>query len=177
MKAQVECSWNGGMSFETEMDGHKIVLDATPEVGGKDLGPRPKPFMLLALAGCTGMDVISILKKMRVEVESFEVSTMAELTEEHPKKFSTIKIIYDIKGKDVPADKVKKAVSLSEERYCGISASLKPGALAISVLLETIPIWCMCIVVRFTLSDIPMSSALIITLMCFFAFCLINQVE
>ncbi len=120
--------WNDGMSFTGKLDGFDIVIDADERVGGKNLGPRPKGLTLISLAGCTGMDVISILKKMRVEVESFEVSTKAELTEEHPKKFRAINIIYDIKGNDIPAEKVKKAVSLSEERYCGVSASLKPSA-------------------------------------------------
>ena len=120
--------WNDGMSFTGKLDGFELVIDADEKVGGKNLGPRPKGLTLISLAGCTGMDVISILKKMRVKVESFEVSTKAELTDEQPKKFTTIKIIYNIEGKNILADKVKKAVSLSEERYCGVSASLKPGA-------------------------------------------------
>ena len=120
--------WNDGMSFTGKLDGFDIPLDADETVGGRNLGPRPKGLTLVSLAGCTGMDVISILKKMRVEIESFEVSTHAELTEEHPRKFTGIKIIYDLTGKEIPADKVKKAVSLSEERYCGVSASLRPGA-------------------------------------------------
>ena len=117
--------WNDGMSFTANLDGFDFIIDADENVGGNDLGPRPKGLTLISLAGCTGMDVISILKKMRVEVDSFEVSTDASLTEEHPKKFSAIKIIYELKGKDIPADKVKKAVSLSEDRYCGVSATLK----------------------------------------------------
>ena len=126
MKAQVECSWNGGMSFETEMDGHKIVLDATPEVGGKDLGPRPKPFMLLALAGCTGMDVISILKKMGQEVSWFNVRVESELTEEHPKHYSSYHIVYEFKASDdLNRNKVDKAIVLSQDRYCGVSDVLK----------------------------------------------------
>ena len=126
MKAQVECSWNGGMSFETEMDGHKIVLDATPEVGGKDLGPRPKPFMLLALAGCTGMDVISILKKMGQEVSWFNVRVESEMTEEHPKHYTSYHIIYEFKASDdLNRNKVDKAIVLSQDRYCGVSDVLK----------------------------------------------------
>lgn len=117
--------WNDGMSFTANLDGFDFIIDADEKVGGENLGPRPKGLTLISLAGCTGMDVISILKKMRVEVDSFEVSTDADLTEEHPKKFSLIKIIYEINGKNIPADKVKKAVSLSEERYCGVSATLK----------------------------------------------------
>ncbi len=119
--------WNSGMSFTGKLDGFDLIIDADEKVGGNNLGPRPKGLTLLSLAGCTGMDVISILKKMRVEVESFEVATEALLTEEHPKKFKKIKIIYEIKGENIPVDKVKKAVSLSEDRYCGVSATLKPS--------------------------------------------------
>ena len=129
MKAQVECSWNGGMSFETEMDGHKIVIDATPEVGGKGLGPRPKPFMLLALAGCTGMDVISILNKMGQEVSWFNVRVESEMTEEHPKHYSSYHIVYEFKASDdLNRKKVDKAILLSQDRYCGVSEVLKKAS-------------------------------------------------
>jgi len=126
MKAQVECSWKGEMAFETEMDGHKIIIDATPEVGGKDLGPRPKPFMLLALAGCTGMDVISILNKMGQEVSWFNVRVEADQTEEHPKHYTSYHIIYEFKASDdLNRTKVDKAIVLSQDRYCGVSDVLK----------------------------------------------------
>lgn len=117
--------WNEGMSFNVELDGFNFIIDADEKVGGKDLGPRPKGLTLISLAGCTGMDVISILKKMRVEVDSFEVSTDADLIDEHPKRFKNIKVIYTFTGENIPPEKVKKAVSLSEERYCGVSATLK----------------------------------------------------
>jgi len=117
--------WNDGMSFTGKLDGFDLIIDADEKVGGENLGPMPKGLTLISLAGCTGMDVISILKKMRVEVDSFEVSTQATLTEEHPKKFKTIKVTYELKGNDIPFEKVKKAVTLSEERYCGVSATLK----------------------------------------------------
>jgi putative redox protein len=113
------------MAFETEMNGHKLILDASPENGGEDKGPRPKALMLLALAGCTGMDVVSILKKMRVEVEGFWVSVEGNLTEEHPKYYDQIHVIYHFKGKDLPMDKLEKAVKLSEDKYCGVSALYK----------------------------------------------------
>lgn len=113
------------MSFETEINGHKLIIDAEPDVGGEDLGPRPKPFMLAALGGCTGMDVISILKKMRVEVKSLNVKVEGELTEEYPRKFYKMHVTYQIEGDDLPMDKVEKAVSLSEDRYCGVSAVYK----------------------------------------------------
>ena len=80
---------------------------------------------MVALAGCTGMDVVSILKKMRVEPESFSVKVLGELTDEHPKQYTSLHVVYEFKGKDLPMDKLVKAVSLSEEKYCGVSAVLK----------------------------------------------------
>jgi putative redox protein len=113
------------MAFEADVNGHKIVMDADQHVGGENRGPRPKPFMLAALGGCTAMDVISILKKMRVDVESFNVKVEGDLTEEFPKHFYKMHVIYEFTGKDLPMDKLKKAVELSEERYCGVSAVYK----------------------------------------------------
>lgn len=124
-KAQVYIDWQGEMAFEADVNGHKIMLDAASESGGYDKGPRPKPLMLVALAGCTGMDVVSILKKMRVEFENLRIWVEAEQTEEHPKHYSSMKIIYEFKGKDIPLDKLEKAVNLSEERYCGVNAVYK----------------------------------------------------
>ncbi|MFO7789268.1 MAG: OsmC family protein [Bacteroidales bacterium] len=121
MKTKLSIDWTEDMAFETEVNGHKIILDAHEKVGGKDRGPRPKPLMLVALAGCTGMDVISILKKMRVNVDDFRVSTEANNTDEHPVHYDQIHVIYEFWGKNLPEDKIKKAVNLSEERYCGVS--------------------------------------------------------
>lgn len=125
MKSSVNLKWTGNMSWETELFGHKLVLDAGTENGGEDKGPRPKPLMLTALAGCTGMDVVSILKKMRVEFEDLQVIVEGDMTEEHPKYYEKMHVIYQFKGKDLPMDKLQKAVSLSEEKYCGVSALYK----------------------------------------------------
>ena len=127
-KNTVDVAWNSKMSFKTSLNGHEIILDAESNVGGEDKGPRPKPLMLVSLGGCTGMDVISILEKMRVKVEDFHVRVEGELTEEYPKYYHKIHTIYEFKGKDLPLDKLKKAVKLSEERYCGVSAVYKHGA-------------------------------------------------
>ncbi len=121
-KDSVTTKWLNNMAFETEISGHTIMIDADPSVGGENRGPRPKPFMLAALGGCTGMDVISILNKMRVKVESFSVIVEGDLTDEYPKHFYKMHVIYEFKGKDLPMEKLQKAVSLSEERYCGVSA-------------------------------------------------------
>lgn len=121
-KDSVTTKWLGNMAFETDVHGHKIILDAGPQVGGENRGPTPKPLMLSALGGCTGMDVISILKKMQVEVESFSVKVETEVTEEFPKHYTKMHVIYEFTGKDLPIDKLKRAVELSEEKYCGVSA-------------------------------------------------------
>jgi len=125
MTHKVETNWKGNMQFEATVSGHKVVMDATPDSGGEDKGARPKQLMLAALAGCTGMDVVSILKKMRVEVEEFDIDIEAGLTEEHPKYYNKMHIIYKFKGKDLDLEKLKKAVDLSQERYCGVSAAYK----------------------------------------------------
>jgi len=124
-KEIVTTKWLSNMAFEADVHGHKIILDAGPNAGGENRGPRPKPLMLASLGGCTAMDVISILKKMRVEVDEFNVRVEGELTEEHPKHFIKIHVVYEFTGKDLPMDKLKKAVELSEERYCGVSAVYK----------------------------------------------------
>ena len=113
------------MAFRAQVDGFDLMLDATPEHGGTGKGPRPKPLMMVALAGCTGMDVVSILKKMRVELAGFNIRVEGDLTEEHPKQFQSMHIIYEFKGKDLDPDKLKRAVELSQDRYCGVSASYR----------------------------------------------------
>ena len=137
MTEKVQLGWLDGMAFEAEVNGHKIVVDAVESVGGRNRGPRPKPLLLASLAGCTAMDVISILDKMRVKVDAFNVEVIAEQTEEHPKVYSQIKLLYKFKGKDLPMDKLQKAVDLSQERYCGVSAMLrKASELTFEIIVE-----------------------------------------
>jgi len=124
-KEVISTRWLSNMAFETEVSGHRIIIDADQGVGGENRGPRPKPFMLAALGGCTAMDVISILGKMRVEVDSFNVIVEGDLTEEYPKHFYKMHVVYEFTGKNLPPDKLQKAVSLSEEKYCGVSAVYK----------------------------------------------------
>lgn len=118
-------NWLSDMAFEANINGHKIIIDANEENGGHNLGPRPKPFMLAALGGCTGMDVVSILKKMRLVYDSLEIIVEGDTVDEHPKKFVKMKVIYNFIGTDIPLEKVQKAVDLSRERYCGVYASYK----------------------------------------------------
>ncbi|MGC9151119.1 MAG: OsmC family protein [Microbacter sp.] len=121
MKQTLNTTWKGNMQFDALVSGHHVIMDAAPEVGGEDTGARPKELMLASLAGCTGMDVISILKKMRIDVESFDIQIEAEMTEEHPKHYTAMHIIYKLKGKNIDPEKAKKAVDLSQDRYCGVS--------------------------------------------------------
>jgi len=124
-KERINVEWIENMAFKTVVNGHEFVIDAVEKVGGEDRGPRPKPLMMASLAGCTGMDVVSILKKMRVQLDYFNVVVEAELTEEHPKHFIKMHVIYEFKGNDLPMAKLEKAIDLSEERYCGVSATYK----------------------------------------------------
>lgn len=125
MKKDVSLNWKGKMAFDANVDGHKITIDAKESSGGENAGPTPKPLILLSLGGCTAMDVISILKKMRVEPDDFNVIVDGDLTEEHPMRFTKMHIRYEFTGKNLPFEKLEKAVSLSQDRYCGISATLK----------------------------------------------------
>ena len=122
---KVETSWNGNMKFDAMVSGHKVSMDALPEVGGENSGPRPKELMLASLAGCTGMDVISILRKMKVDVEAFNINVEADLTEEHPKHYSKMHVTYLFKGNNLDVEKLKKAVDLSQDKYCGVSAAYR----------------------------------------------------
>ena len=123
MKSSINARWKGNMSFEAEVGNHKIILDADETVGGQNLGIRPKPLMLVALAGCTGMDVVSILKKMKVKFDNLNIRVEGNLTEEHPKHYNKMKVLYEFTGKDLPLEKIQKAVTLSEEKYCGVRAT------------------------------------------------------
>jgi putative redox protein len=117
------------MAFDAEVDGHTVTLDAAEAVGGKNRGPTPKPMLLVSLAGCTGMDVIAILNKMQQPYSYFDVKVEGELTDEHPKQYHSIKIVYEFKKDDgLDESKVEKAVQLSQDRYCGVSALLKKGS-------------------------------------------------
>lgn len=127
MKDAINVTWSGEMSFEALVDEHKIVVDASPEVGGKNKGPRPKPLLMVSLAGCTGMDVVSILRKMKVPLVGFNILVEGDIADEHPKKYNSLHLIYIFTGHELPMDKLKHAVELSQEKYCGVSATLQKG--------------------------------------------------
>ena len=120
--------WTGGMQFVGSADsGHAIVLDAGHEHGGADSGPRPGELTLLALAGCTGIDVVTILHKMKISFESLVIAVEAEAVDEHPKVWKEIRVKFSIRG-NVPEKKLAKAISLSHEKYCSVGAMLGAAA-------------------------------------------------
>jgi putative redox protein len=125
---QATVKWNSGLAFTAHQAGHLIPLDAPVASGGQDSGASPKGLLLSGLGGCSGIDVVSILEKMRVPLEGFEVQASAELTEEHPKVFKSIQLRYVFRGRELPMEKLEKAVTLSLDRYCGVSAMLAKAA-------------------------------------------------
>lgn len=131
MKATLDGSleWLGGMAFRaTSETGHEIVVDADPAVGGAGRGPLPIELVLLGLGGCTGMDVVSILRKMRQDVTAYQVRLHADRAEEHPRVFTAITVEHVVRGRNLNPDMVRRAVELSATRYCPASAMLKKAA-------------------------------------------------
>ncbi|OJV44729.1 MAG: osmotically inducible protein C [Bacteroidales bacterium 36-12] len=121
-KHKILTKWKGGMAFETELGNHIVRVDGPSESGGEDSAPGPKRLMLVALTGCTGMDVVSILKKMRVELDNLEIEIEADHTEEYPKHYVKMNVVYKFYGKNLPIEKLQKAVQMSEDTYCGVRA-------------------------------------------------------
>jgi putative redox protein len=126
MEAKV--TFTEGMELKGEASsGHSVTMDAEIAHGGRDAGFRPMELILVALGGCTGMDVLSILRKKKQNLTGFEVRVKGERSEIHPKVYREIRVEYIVKGKDISEDAVKKAIMLSEEKYCSVEAMLRPA--------------------------------------------------
>jgi len=123
MKSRVTLKEN--MHFVGELEGFEVPIEASAKHGGTGKGPQPKAYTLTSLAGCTALDVISLLRKMRAEPAAFWVEAEAELSDEIPKVFTKITITYGFKGGAVTREKAEKAIQLSQEKYCGVSAMLR----------------------------------------------------
>lgn len=119
----------GGMAFDAESEsGHHLKMDAAPEAGGENGGFRPTELTAISVAGCTGVDVISILKKMRADIHRFAVSVEADRQEEHPRVFRQIRLKFELDADGVDADQYRRAVHLSADKYCSVSAMLENTA-------------------------------------------------
>jgi putative redox protein len=124
MNAKVR--WTGGLSFEATGDsGHAVRMDASKEFKGSDSGSRPTELLLMALGGCTGMDVVSILEKKRLAIDDFWVEVSAGKTDTHPKMLKEFKVKFVLVGKNIPRKDVERAVELSADKYCTVGAMMK----------------------------------------------------
>ncbi|MBE2245808.1 MAG: OsmC family protein [Candidatus Competibacteraceae bacterium] len=120
-KHHVALRWEKGIRFEADIMGNKIWLDGNPTKENQDIGLKPKPLMLAALAGCTAMDVASLLQKMRIDFSHLSVDVNGSLSDEEPQTYRQAEIIYSIRIANEDREKMEKAVKLSQEKYCGVS--------------------------------------------------------
>lgn len=121
--------WHRGMQFVGRSgSGHSLLLDTRPEFGGTDTAPSSVELVVVGLCGCTGMDVVSILRKKRVQFDDFEVAAEAEMSSDEPRHMTRIAIVYRIWGADVPEQALKRSIELSQDRYCSVSNTLKGRA-------------------------------------------------
>jgi len=125
MAHEIEVQWMGKMQFNALVNGHTIVMDGPEKVGGEDSGPIPKPFVLTALAGCTGMDIAAILRKADKNPDEFDMKVIGEISKCQPIEYIGIHIIYEFKGSKENKEAALNAVTDSQEKYCGVSSMLK----------------------------------------------------
>ena len=125
MAHEIEVQWMGKMQFNALVNGHTIVMDGPEKVGGEDNGPIPKPFILTALAGCTGMDIAALLRKADKNPDDFDMKVIGEISKRAPIEYIAIHVIYDFKGTAENQEAALDAVTDSQEKYCGVSSMLK----------------------------------------------------
>ncbi|TYA74268.1 OsmC family protein [Seonamhaeicola marinus] len=136
MANHITTKWLGNMKFEsTNPSGHNLFIDAGPENGGNSEGYRPKALMLSGLAGCSGLDVAALIKKMKLDVDDFSIDIDANLTEEHPKYYDKVTMTFNFYGSDLNEKKLQRAVDLSIEKYCGVMEMFRQFA---EVNVETV---------------------------------------
>jgi putative redox protein len=121
-----------GLQFVGEASsGHGIVMDSDPEFGGNNTGPKPMEPLLIGIGGCSGMDIVSILKKKKQDLTGFDVNVRGKEAEDYPEKFTEINLEFVVRGRKISEDAVKRAVDLSMNKYCSVKATLE-GSLKIS---------------------------------------------
>lgn len=127
MKARVK--WVEGMAFMAESaSGHALIMDGAPDIGGRNLGPRPMEMVLMGAGGCTSIDVVMILQKSRQDVTDCQVELTAERAEDHPKVFTKIHFHFIVKGRKLKPEVVERAINLSAEKYCSATIMLAKTA-------------------------------------------------
>jgi len=125
-QVKVKTVWQDGIAFEASNEAGQTIFIDSPIAEGGPKGPSPMQLVLMGLAGCTAMDVISILKKKRQEVTGFEVNAVADRAPEHPKYYTDIELEFVVRGRNIKPEAVERAIELSETRYCSATANLKP---------------------------------------------------
>ena len=121
-------NYEGGMAFTSFLNGFPLTTDTASDADGTNKGPRPKALMLLALSGCTGVDIIAILNKMRVNFSDLSIDVQGDLTDEDAAIYHTVTVTYKIKVAEADEAKVEKAVTLSQDKYCGVAAMFRKFA-------------------------------------------------
>ena len=125
MSHVVETQWIGGMQFNADVNGHTIVMDAPERAGGNDVGPIPKPLVLTALSGCTGMDVAALLRKAGKTVDEFAIRVEGQISPRPPIEYISAHLVYEFRGSQDSRDAALDAVTQSQEKLCGVSSMLK----------------------------------------------------
>ncbi|MBS1589798.1 MAG: OsmC family protein [Bacteroidetes bacterium] len=125
MKHEIDAQWMGNMQFNALVNGHTIIMDAPERVGGEDNGPIPKPFVLTALSGCTGMDVIALLRKQGKELQELNLKVSGEISKQQPIEYVAAHLVYEMKGNEEDKQAAFDAVMTSQEKICGVSSMLK----------------------------------------------------
>ena len=129
MSTTAKISWVDGALFVAEAgSGHTITMDGAADIGGRNLASRPMEVMLMGMGGCTAIDVVSMLKKQRQDIEGVEIAMTAERADDHPKVFVAVKLVYTVRGRRLNRALVERAVSLSDEKYCSATAMFKKTA-------------------------------------------------
>ncbi|HJW31408.1 MAG TPA: OsmC family protein [Saprospiraceae bacterium] len=125
MVHEIESQWMGKMQFNALVQGHTIIMDAPERVGGEDQGPIPKPFLLSALSGCTGMDVVKLLRQDGRALTDFSIKVAGEISKQPPLEYVAVHLVYEMKGKPEDLESALNAVRTSQGKICGISHMLK----------------------------------------------------
>ena len=129
MSTTAKVSWVDGALFVAEGgSGHTLTMDGAPDIGGRNLASRPMEVVLMGMGSCTAIDVVAMLKKQRQDIEGVEVELVAERADEHPKIFTSLKLVYTVRGRKLNKALIERAVSLSDKKYCSATAMIRKSA-------------------------------------------------
>ena len=129
MANTAKITWVDGALLVAEAgSGHTITMDGAPDIGGRNLATRPMEMVLMGMGGCTAIDVVSMLKKQRQDIEGVDVTLVAERADDHPKVFTSVRLVYTVRGRKLNRALIERTVSLSDEKYCSATAMLRKSA-------------------------------------------------